>query len=456
MSEPGPGVPGRSEEIKTVEELLAHDDPTHPFALARACASLALVPSRLDAGLGEGRPVSTAGKPKPAPGPPTLADALRAFLGAPGFGLEIRTRVDLPRGSGLGTSSILGLAILHATHELSTGRAWTPGDAESGAGAARWAGRSAIVPHPESKHADEASKARAEAAAEAATEARGSVSWPSARVAFNAVLAVEQLMTTGGGWQDQIGGALEGARLTVSVPGDFAAGKATADAKTNADANANVSPNVSPGDVSPLLGSLPEYEPRVAALPPAAAAFLSRHVACVFTGACRLAATVARGVVDAWQRRAVGVEDALRACAAIGAEMTDALDRLGALPNDSFAGAGSEAARAELDALGNALERHKAMQEKLWPSITSPAVRALYDAVAPLARGSHICGAGNGGHVVVFLAAGKTPADVAAAVAGVAEAPEAKVVRVQMMLGGGVRKTGGGAETGPNKRQRTA
>ena len=135
--------------------------------------------------------------------------------------------------------------------------------------------------------------------------------------------------------------------------------------------------------------------------------------------------------------------------------MTDALDRLGALPNDSFVGVGSEAARAELDALGNALERHKAMQEKLWPSITSPTVRALYDAVAPLARGSHICGAGNGGHVVVFLAAGKTPADVAAAVAGVAEAPEAKVVRVQMMLGGGVRKVGGGAETGPNKRQRT-
>ena len=451
VSEPSPGVPGRSEEIKTVEELLTHDDPAHPFALARACASLALVPSRLDAGLGG---VSSV---KPSRARETLADALRAFLGAPGFGLEIRTRVDLPRGSGLGTSSILGLAILHATHELSTGRAWTPGDAESGAGAARWAGRSAIVPHPESKHADEASRARAEAGAEAATEARESVSWPSARVAFNAVLAVEQLMTTGGGWQDQIGGALEGARLTVSVPGDFGAGKGTAEARPNVTPNAtpNVTPNVTPGDVSPPLRSLPEYEPRVAALPPAAAAFLSRHVACVFTGACRLAATVARGVVDAWQRRVVGVEDTLRACAAVGAEMTDALDRLGALPNDSFVGVGSEAARAELDALGNALERHKAMQEKLWPSITSPTVRALYDAVAPLARGSHICGAGNGGHVVVFLAAGKTPADVAAAVAGVAEAPEAKVVRVQMMLGGGVRKVGGGAETGPNKRQRT-
>ena len=301
----------------------------------------------------------------------------------PGSGSRFEPAWTYPAGpvSGRVRSSVSHLARdARAEH----GRAWTPGDAESGAGAARWAGRSAIVPHPESKHADEASRARAEAGAEAATEARESVSWPSARVAFNAVLAVEQLMTTGGGWQDQIGGALEGARLTVSVPGDFDAGKGTAEARPNVT---RTSPRTSPRATSLLLSVTSRVRTAGGGASPSRAAFLSRHVACVFTGACRLAATVARGVVDAWQRRAVGVEDALRACAAVGAEMTDALDRLGALPNDSFVGVGSEAARAELDALGNALERHKAMQEKLWPSITSPTVRALYDAVAPLARG---------------------------------------------------------------------
>jgi len=79
----------------------------------------------------------------------------------------------------------------------------------------------------------------------------------------------------------------------------------------------------------------------VAALPPAAAAFLSRHVALVFTGTCRLAATVARGVVDAWQRRTPGVEEALRQCAAVGVEMTEAMDRLGALPQGRAPGTDS-------------------------------------------------------------------------------------------------------------------
>jgi fucokinase len=260
---------------------------------------------------------------------------------------------------------------------------------------------------------------RADRSAEAATASRPVIAWPSARDAFNAVLAVEQMMQTGGGWQDQVGGALEGMRLTTASPGD--SGNALG------------------------LGSLPDYTVRIAALPPAAAAFLSRHVACVFTGACRLAATVARGVVDAWQRRAPGVEASLRLCAAISREMTDCLDRLGALPPASFTGVGSLAAQAELAAFGAALERHKAIQEQLWPATSSPVVVALYRAVARLSVGSHICGAGNGGHIVVFLKPGWTPAAVAAAVAACNAAPDAKVVRVQMMLGGG---GGGGGGSG--------
>ena len=78
-----------------------------------------------------------------------------------------------------------------------------------------------------------------------------------------------------------------------------------------------------------------------------AAAFLSRRLVCVFTGTCRLAATVARSVVDAWTRRAPGVETALRACAALGAEMADAMDRLGALETAAAAGDAADAATRE-------------------------------------------------------------------------------------------------------------
>lgn len=508
VSEPGPGVPGYSEEIRTTATLLSLGDPSHPFALHRACVALAVVPTHAATA-----PEATAGprrRERTVP-PPKLSAALQAFLGAPGVGLELRTRVDLPRGSGLGTSSLLALASLHALHELSTGCEWRPGGQPRGAGAARWAGRSAVVVPPgesdlrsvvgtgNSKAAatppvQETMKAKgeggegdgnrggggdegggkareeadadlvafpgsppaptkqqqreqreeqqrlerlaqAEAAAEAATESRPTICWPSARDVFNAVLAVEQMMGTGGGWQDQVGGALEGMRLTTAAPGDLG----------NCPSTFGRGPNPRSGtgdgarDQTPGRGfdSLPEYNVRIAVLPPAAAAFLSRHVACVFTGTCRLAASVAKGVVDGWQRRTEGVEESLRECAAIGREMTASLDRLGALPPASFTGPGSPAAQAELAAFGAALERHKVIQEKLWPSISSPTVVALYKAVEKLATGSHICGAGNGGHVMVFLKPGVTLAAVVRAVEGCEAAPDAKVVRVQMMLGGG-------------------
>ena len=263
-----------------------------------------------------------------------------------------------------------------------------------------------------------AQKKQREDNAAAQTKSRPPIAWPTARDAFNAVLAVEQLMTTGGGWQDQAGGALVGARLTSAASADL-------------------------GEAHEARGmdSLPDYEVRVARLPPPAAAYLSRHVACVFTGAVRLAATVAKGVVDAWQRRAPGVEEALRACAAMGKDMADAFDRLGSLPTAAFVGDGTPEARAELEAVGSILERHKVLQERLWPSINSPAVAALYAAVAPHATGSHICGAGNGGHIVVFLKPGASVEAMSRAVRGCAEAPDARVVRAAMMLHGG----GGGS-----------
>ena len=49
------------------------------------------------------------------------------------------------------------------------------------------------------------------------------------------------------------------------------------------------------------------------------------------------------------QRRAPGVEEALRACAAMGKDMADAFDRLGALPADAFVGEGGEDANTELE-----------------------------------------------------------------------------------------------------------
>lgn len=80
------------------------------------------------------------------------------------MGLEIRTWANVPRGSGLGTSSILAAAVIKAILQL------TNGD-ESNENVTRL------------------------------------------------VLVLEQLMGTGGGWQDQIGGLYPGIKFTTSFPG---------------------------------------------------------------------------------------------------------------------------------------------------------------------------------------------------------------------------------------------
>jgi len=81
-----------------------------------------------------------------------------------GCGIEIKSWSNLPTGSGLGTSSILAACIIAA--------------------AARVCG----------KHLSEDSL-------------------------VHAVLLTEQLLTTGGGWQDNVGGVYGGAKICRSAPG---------------------------------------------------------------------------------------------------------------------------------------------------------------------------------------------------------------------------------------------
>jgi galactokinase/mevalonate kinase-like predicted kinase len=118
-------------EFRTLAELLAPPNPGDPFLIPRKSLEL----------LG-------------------LAGPHRASVP----GLEIRTAVELPMGSGLGTSSILGATVLHALALLHE--------------------------HP----------------------------LPPLQLS-GLVIRLEQQMTTGGGWQDQAGGIFPGAKLISSGPG---------------------------------------------------------------------------------------------------------------------------------------------------------------------------------------------------------------------------------------------
>jgi fucokinase len=129
---------GTVAEYRTSEELIAPCGPGSAFSIPRAALQMH--------------------------GLPLQGKSLDKTLSELGGGLEIRTKVGLPIGSGLGTSSILAATVIGALTIIS-GRI--------------------LEDHALSK----------------------------------AVMQLEQRMTTGGGWQDQAGGIFPGAKLLITGPG---------------------------------------------------------------------------------------------------------------------------------------------------------------------------------------------------------------------------------------------
>ncbi len=135
---------GVEERIRTYEELDTFAQPGSPFALAKAAFALAGFLPRFHAENGSG----------------SLKKQLQAF----GGGIEISLLSAVPKGSGLGTSSILAATVLAALGDL-CGLGW------------------------------------------------------DRNVLFSRTLALEQMLTTGGGWQDQAGAIFRGIKLIETSPG---------------------------------------------------------------------------------------------------------------------------------------------------------------------------------------------------------------------------------------------
>ena len=131
---------GQRVTIRTTAELLNHDNPQHWAALPKAALVLAGI------------------------GPSRRGESLKTWLGILGGGLDLTIFSALPKGSGMGTSSILGAAVLACLDRI-LGRPF-------------------------------------------ATERL---------IAMTSIL--EQRMCTGGGWQDQIGGIIPGVKLIRTRPG---------------------------------------------------------------------------------------------------------------------------------------------------------------------------------------------------------------------------------------------
>ncbi|MSU51775.1 MAG: hypothetical protein EXS41_00010 [Opitutaceae bacterium] len=135
---------GSTEDITSYAGLSKYRDPKSSFSLPKAALALAgFHPDYL------GRKAYR-----------SLQDQLNAF----GGGLEISLLSAAPKGSGLGTSSILGATLLGALNRA------------------------------------------------------GGLGWDEVDL-YNRVLGVEQLLTTGGGWQDQAGALFRSIKLIQTQPG---------------------------------------------------------------------------------------------------------------------------------------------------------------------------------------------------------------------------------------------
>jgi galactokinase/mevalonate kinase-like predicted kinase len=135
---------GEEERVRTYEELDTFAKPGSPFGLAKAAFALAGFLPRFHANGGFR----------------LLEKQLREF----GGGIEVSLLAAVPKGSGLGTSSILAATTLAAIGELC------------------------------------------------------GLNWDN-DVLFRRTLALEQMLTTGGGWQDQAGAIYRGIKLVETSPG---------------------------------------------------------------------------------------------------------------------------------------------------------------------------------------------------------------------------------------------
>lgn len=267
-------------EFDTIEPLQATGDPFDPFALQKACLlACGIIPQK---GY-------------------KLEDILRRL----GGGFVMHSEVtDVPKGSGLGTSSILSAACVKAVFEF-TGIEFTEED---------------LYAH---------------------------------------VLAMEQIMSTGGGWQDQVGGATPGLKYISSMP-----------------------------------GLKQEIKVTHVEIPESARKELDERFVLIYTGQRRLARNLLRDVVG----RYVGNEpDSLFALEEI--QKTAALMRF-------------ELERGNVDGFAKLLDYHWELSKKVDAGSSNTLIEQIFSSIEEMIDGRLVCGAGGGGFLQVILKKGITREDV--------------------------------------------
>ena len=170
---------------------------------------------------------------------------------------------------------------------------------------------------------------------------------------YSTVLAMEQIMSTGGGWQDQVGGVTPGIKYITSRPGIR---------QELAVEHVEISENTKKE--------------------------LNERFCLIYTGQRRLARNLLRDVVG----RYVGNEpDSLYALNEI--QKVASLMRF-------------ELMRGNVDAFAELLEYHWGLSKKVDAGSTNTLIDQIFAAIEPMIAGRLVCGAGGGGFLQVVLKRG--------------------------------------------------
>ncbi|MGD0789321.1 MAG: bifunctional fucokinase/fucose-1-phosphate guanylyltransferase [Terracidiphilus sp.] len=226
-------------------------------------------------------------------GLPVKNQPLEETLAELGGGLEIRCGVRLPIGSGLGTSSILAATVIRALAAIS----------------GRELGDHALS---------------------------------------QAVMQLEQRMTTGGGWQDQAGGIFPGVKLLITGPG--------------------LRQRIR---VQPVAWS----EQRQAEF--------CEHLVLCNTGIQRVAKDLLRQVVSRYLARETATIQVLHSIKTLAVEMSYAISE------------------GDWKHLGELLDRHWQLNQVLDPHTTNAPINAILDRARPYIHGAKLAGAGGGGFLMM-------------------------------------------------------
>ena len=269
-------------EPRLVRDVLAYANPADPFALLKAALVL--------------RGVVPAGADPRMP--------IAALLGGSGRGLRLSTRTDIPRGSGLGTSSIMAGAVLACV------------------------GRLLGLEYDQD-------------------------------ALFEDVLCLEQMLTTGGGWQDQVGGLIGGIKLISSQPG--------------------LPQHI---QVAPLRVSSAVQEQ------------LAQRLLLVYTGQQRLAKNLLRAVMGRWMARDREMVWLLGEIARLALQMREALEE------------------GDVAGFGRLLAEHWSLNKRMDPGCSNPFIDRLFDTLQPYIDGGKLAGAGGGGFAMVIARDAAAAADL--------------------------------------------